>query len=59
MLKKTRVRQNIELLQKDLSGRDILDVYNVSRNSVARIRQRSDDYNRGWDGLFMMKDWVA
>ena len=44
MFKKTRVRQIIELLQKNLSDREISNVLGVSRNSVARIRQVSDGY---------------
>ena len=38
MFKKTRVRQIIELLQKDLSNKAISEILSVSRNSVARIR---------------------
>ena len=37
MFKKTRVRQIIELLQKNLSDREISNVLGVSRNSVARM----------------------
>lgn len=39
MFKKTRVRQIIELLQKNLSDREIFGVLGVSWNSVARIGQ--------------------
>ena len=39
MFKKTKVRQIIELLQKNLSEREVSKVLGVSRNSVARIRQ--------------------
>lgn len=56
MFKKTRVRQIIELLQKKLSDREISGVLGVSRNSVARIRQISDDCHREWDELLMMSD---
>lgn len=42
MFKKTRVRQIIELLQKNLSDREISTVLGVSRNSVAQIGQASD-----------------
>lgn len=38
MFKKTRVRQIIELLQKNLSDREISNVLGVSRNSVTHIR---------------------
>ena len=56
MFKKTRVRQIIELLQKNLRDREISNVLGVSRNSVARIRQTSNDYNGDWEGLLMMTD---
>ncbi len=56
MFKKTRVRQIIELLQKNLSDREISGVLGVSRNSVARIRQASDESRKEWDELLMMSD---
>lgn len=56
MFKKTRVRQIIELLQKNLSDWEISNVLGVSRNSVARIRQVSDGYNGEWEELLMMTD---
>ncbi|MCI8317991.1 MAG: hypothetical protein HFG96_05625 [Lachnospiraceae bacterium] len=46
MFKKTRVRQIIELLQKNLSDREISGVLGVSRNSVARIGQSSDEHRK-------------
>lgn len=56
MFKKTRVRQIIELLQKNLSDREISGVLGVSRNSVARIRQSSDEHCKEWDELLIMSD---
>ena len=56
MFKKTRVRQIIELLQKNLSDREISTVLGVSRNSAARIRQASDGCNAEWEELLMMTD---
>ena len=56
MFKKTRVRQIIELLQKDLSNKAISEILSVSRNSVARIRNESDDRNLEWDELLAMTD---
>ena len=56
MFKKTRVRQIIDLLQKNLSDREISSVLGVSRNSFARIRQASDGYNGEWEELLMMTD---
>jgi len=56
MFKKTRVRQIIDLLQKNLSDREISSVLGVSRNSVARIRQASDGYNGEWEEPLMMTD---
>lgn len=56
MLKKTKVRQIIELLQKNLSDRGISGVLGVPRDSVARIRQVSDGRRKEWDELLMMSD---
>ena len=56
MFKKTRVRQIIDLLQKNLSDREISGVLGVSRNSVARIRQVSDELHKEWEELLMMSD---
>ena len=56
MFKKTKVRQIIELLQKDLSNKAISEILNVSRNSVARIRNESDDRKLEWDELLAMTD---
>ena len=56
MFKKTRVRQIIELLQKDLSNKAISEILSVSRNSVARIRNESDDRKLEWDELLVMTD---
>ena len=49
MFKKTRVRQIIEQLQKNLSDREISGVLGVSRNSAARIRQASDERRKSWN----------
>ncbi len=54
MFKKTRVRQIMELLQKNLSDREISSVPGVSGNSAARIRQVSDGYSGEWEELLMM-----
>ena len=56
MFKKTRVRQIIELLQKDLSNSRISEILSVSRNSVARIRNKSDERKLEWDELLAMTD---
>lgn len=56
MFKKTRVRQIIELLQKDLSNKAISEILSVSRNSVARIRNESDDRKLEWDEIHAMTD---
>lgn len=54
MFKETRVGQIIGLLQKNLSDREVSNVLGASRNSVARVRHVSDDYNGGWAELLMM-----
>ena len=48
--------QIIELLQKNLSDREISTVLGVSRNSVARVRQVSDGSNGEWELLMMTDD---
>ena len=45
-----------ENLKKNLSDREISNVLEVSRNSVARIRQISDSYNGEWEDFLMMTD---
>ena len=50
------MRQIIELLQKNLSDREISSVLGVSRNSAAQIRQVSDERRKEWDELLMMSD---
>ena len=42
MFKKTKVRQILELLHKDLSAREISKTLNVSRNSVAFVKESYD-----------------
>ena len=49
MFKKTRVRQIIEQLQKNLSDQEISGVLGVSRNSAARIRQAFDERRKAWN----------
>ena len=56
MFKKTKVRQIIELLQKNLSDREISNILEVSRNSVARIRVTSENNSLEWDELLVMTD---
>ena len=45
-----------ENLKKNLSDREISNVLEVSRNSVARIRQISGSYNGEWEDFLMMTD---
>ena len=56
MYKKTQMRRIIELLQKQLSNSDISKILRVSRNSVLRIRQVSDENRLEWDELLNMTD---
>ena len=42
MFKNTKVRQILELLHKDLSAREISKTLNVSRNSVAFVKESYD-----------------
>ena len=56
MFKKTRMRQIIEPLQKDLSNSMISEIISVFRNTVARIRNKSDERKLEWDELLSMTD---
>lgn len=56
MFKKTKVREILELLQRDLSEREISGILGVSRNSVARIREGSISSGNSWDELLSMND---
>ena len=42
MFKKTKARQILELLHKALSAREISKTLNVSRNSVAYVKESYD-----------------
>jgi len=56
MYKKTRIRQILELMQKDLSEREIAKTLSVSRNSIARIRQGCEEQQLNIKDILMMND---
>ncbi len=56
MFKKTKVRQILELLHKDLSAREISKTLNVSRNSVAFVKESYDKCDKDWDEICLMND---
>lgn len=56
MFKKTKVRQILELLHKDLSAREIAKVLSVSRNSVAYVKEHYDKCSKDWDEICLMSD---
>ena len=56
MFKKTKVRQILELLHKDLSAREISKALKVSRNSVAFVKESYDKCDKDWDEICLMND---
>ena len=56
MFKKTKVRQILELLHKGLSAREISKTLNVSRNSVAFVKESYDKCDKDWDEICLMND---
>lgn len=56
MFKKTKVRQILELLHKDLSAREISKILNVSHNSVAFVKGFYDKCDKDWDEICLMDD---
>ena len=56
MFKKTKVRQILELLNKNLSAREIARVLSVSRNSVASVKEAYDKCDKEWDEIAAMND---
>ena len=56
MFKKTKVRQLPELFHKDLSARDISKTLNVSRNSVAFMKESYDKCDKDWDEICLMNN---
>ncbi len=51
-----RVRRILELLHKDLSAREISKILNVSRNSVAFVKESYDKCDKDWDEICLMND---
>ncbi len=49
MFKKTKVRSVLELLQKNLSARDVSKILGVSRNTVAHIQKLYVTSGKTWD----------
>ena len=49
MFKKTKARQILELLHKALSAREISKTLNVSRNSVAYVKESYDKCDKDWE----------
>lgn len=56
MFKKTKVREIIILLKKDLSTREIESTLSVSRNTVAFIKKEYDKCDKEWDDIEAMND---
>lgn len=54
MFKKTKVRSILELLGKNLSGREVSKVLGVSRNTVAEVQTLFEKSGKSWDEI---ADW--
>ena len=51
MFKKTKVRSILELLGKDLNGREVSKVLGVSRNTVAEVQALFEASDKTWDDI--------
>ena len=56
MFKKTKVRQILELLHKDLSVRELSKTLKASRNSVVFVKESYDKCDKDWDEICLMND---
>lgn len=54
MFKKTKVRSILELLEKNLSAREVAKVLGVSRNTVAEVALLFNQSDKSWDDIC---DW--
>lgn len=51
MFKKTKVRSILELLGKDLSGREVSKLLGVSRNTIAEVQALFEASGKSWDDI--------
>ena len=56
MFKKTKVRSILELLGKDLSGREVSKILGVSRNTVAEVQALYEASGKTWDDISLWDD---
>lgn len=56
MFKKTKLRQILKLLNKNLSAREIAGVLSVSCNSVVSVKEAYDKCDKDWDEIASMSD---
>ena len=56
MFKKTKVRSILELLGKDLSGREVSKVLGISRNTVAEVQALFEASDKSWDDISSWDD---
>lgn len=56
MFKKTKVRSILELLGKDLSGREVSKILGVSRNTVAEVQSLYEASGKTWDDISLWDD---
>ena len=56
MYKKTKPRSVMELLNKNLSEREVASTLSCSRNTVAGIIARCEKYGKTWDDIKDLSD---
>ena len=56
MFKKTKVRSILELLGKNLSGREVSKVLGISRNTVAEVQALFEASDKSWDDISSWDD---
>lgn len=56
MFKKTKVRSILELLGKDLSGREVSKILGVSRSTVAEVQALYEASGKTWDDISLWDD---
>lgn len=56
MYKKTKPRSVMELLNKNLSEREVASTLSCSRNTVAGIIARCKKYGKTWDDIKDLSD---
>jgi len=56
MYKKTKPRSVMELLNKNLSEREVASILGCSRNTVSEVKELCRQYGKSWDEIKDMTD---